>query len=216
MIRPLPDAQACVADGGSAASPAANALPSVMMSPLMTVFQQRERQGVWRDAAAFFYFVVITIWLTWPLVARLDSALSSAADSLLNYWALGWDFHILSRDPLALFDANIFSPRKDTLAYSEHLFGIAIVVWPFYLLTGNLTIAYNAAMFLSFVLSGLGMYLLVRDLTKSRLAAVVAGTIFLAAPSRFFHLVHVQLLTLQWFPFVFWSLYRFLRDGHPR
>ena len=187
-----------------------------MMSPLMSVFEKGERRGVWWDASAFFYFVVITMWLTWPLVARFDSALSSAADSLLNYWALGWDFHILSRDPLALFDANIFAPRKDTLAYSEHLFGIAIVVWPFYLLTGNLTIAYNAAMFLSFVLSGLGMYLFVRDLTKSRLAAVVAGTIFLAAPYRFLHLVHLQLLTLQWFPFVFWSLFRFLRDGRPR
>ncbi len=55
-----------------------------MMSPLMTVFQKGERRGVWWDASAFFYFVLITIWLTWPLVARLDSALSSAADSLLN------------------------------------------------------------------------------------------------------------------------------------
>ena len=187
-----------------------------MMFPPMTVSQQDERQNVRRDAAAFFFFVLITVWLTWPLVARLDSGLSSAADALLNYWALGWDFHILPRDPLALFDANIFSPRKDTLAYSEHMFGIAVVVWPFYLVTGNLTIAYNAAILLSFVLSGLGMYLLVRDLTKSRLAAVVAGTIFLAAPYRFLHLVHVQLLTLQWFPFVFWSLSRFLRDGRPR
>ena len=208
-----------MAGQGTAASlarRAAGALASVMMFPPMTVSQQDERQNVWRDAAAFFFFVLITVWLTWPLVARLDSGLSSAADALLNYWALGWDFHILPRDPLALFDANIFSPRKDTLAYSEHMFGIAVVVWPFYLVTGNLTIAYNAAILLSFVLSGLGMYLLVRDLTKSRLAAVVAGTIFLAAPYRFLHLVHVQLLTLQWFPFVFWSLSRFLRDGRPR
>ena len=81
------------------------------------------------------------------------------------------------------------------------------------LTTGSVVLAYNAAMFLSFVLSGLGMYLLARDLTGNRWAALAAGTVFLAAPYRFLHVVHIQLLTLQWFPFVFWCLVRYLRDG---
>ncbi len=143
----------------------------------------------------------------------MSTALSWNPDSLLNCWALGWDYHALASDPFSLFDANIFAPRPDTLAYSEHLFGIAVIVWPFYFVTGNLVFAYNVAIFLSFVLSGLGMYLLSRELTDNRWAALVSGTIFLAAPYRFMHLVHVQLLTLQWFPLVFWFLFRFLRDG---
>lgn len=162
------------------------------------------------------YFVAITLWLTWPLGTRMTTALSGSPDSLLNAWALGWNFHILPRDPLALFDANIFAPRPDTLAYSEHLFGIVAVVWPVQVLGGNLVLTYNAAILLSFVLSGVGMYLLARDLTGERWAGLVAGTIYLAAPYHFLHLLHLQLLTIQWFPFVFWCLLRYLRGGERR
>ncbi len=168
------------------------------------------------DAAACGYFLLASIFFTWPLLPRMATALSSSPDSLLNAWALGWSFHILPRDPLALFDANIFFPRPDTLAYSEHLFGIAVLVWPVFLLTGNLVLAHNVALFSSFALSGIGMYLLVREIAKNPWAALVSGTIFLAAPYRFGHLLQLQLLTFQWFPFVFWCVLRYLREGRLR
>ena len=168
------------------------------------------------DAAAWGYFLLASLWLTWPLLPRMATALSSSPDSLLNAWALGWSFHILPRDPLSLFDANIFFPRPDTLAYSEHLFGIILLVWPVFAVTGSLPLAYNVAVLFSFALSGIGMYLLVREITGSRWAALASGTIFLAAPYRFGHLLQLQLLTLQWFPFVFWCALRFLREGRAR
>ncbi len=168
------------------------------------------------DAAAWGYFLLVSLWLTWPLLPRMATALSSSPDSLLNAWALGWSFHILPRDPLSLFDANIFFPRPDTLAYSEHLFGITVLVWPVFAVTGNLPLAYNVAILSSFALSGAGMYLLVREISGSRWAGLVSGTIFLAAPYRFGHLLQLQLLTLQWFPFVFWCALRFLREGRLR
>jgi hypothetical protein len=168
------------------------------------------------DAAAWGYFLLVSIWLTWPLLPRMTTALSSSPDSLLNAWTLGWSFHILPREPLSLFDANIFFPRHDTLAYSEHLFGITLLVWPIFAVTGSLPLAYNVAVLSSFALSGIGMYLLVREITGSRWAALASGTIFLAAPYRFGHLLQLQLLTLQWFPFVFWCALRFLREGRVR
>ena len=166
--------------------------------------------------AAALFFGGVASWLTWPLVARLGTALSSSPDSLLNYWALAWNYHVLPGSPGSYFDANIFAPRPDTLAYSEHLFGLATMVWPVYAVTGSVLTAYNAAVFLTFVLSGIGMYLLVHELTSSRWAALVSGTIYLAAPYRFLHLLHVQLLSLQWFPFVLWCLVRYLRTGKRR
>ena len=141
---------------------------------------------------------------------------NDAPDYVLHEWIMAWVAHQIVTDPLRLFDANIFAPRPDTLAYSEHLFGITLLAGPMYLMTGNLVLAYNFAMFSSFVLSGLGMYLLARDLAGDKWAALIAGTIFLAAPYRFGHLLQLQLLTLQWFPLAFWSLNRFLRDGRPR
>jgi hypothetical protein len=146
----------------------------------------------------------------------MGSALSSNPDSLLNHWALAWSFHILPRAPLELFDANIFFPRPDTLAYSEHLFGITVLAYPIYLTSGNTILAYNFAVAASFLLSGLGMYLLVRDLTGSEWSALFAGIAFMAAPFRFLQIYHVQLLSAQWFPFIFLFLYRYLHQGRPR
>jgi hypothetical protein len=146
----------------------------------------------------------------------MTDGISTNPDSLLNLWALGWNYHILPSDPLSLFNANIFFPRQDTLAYSEHLFGVALVAVPAYLATGNVIFAYNFAITLSFFLSGIGMYLLVYELTRNRWAALVSGVIYAAAPFRFLQLFHLQLLSYQWFPFVFLYLHRFLRDGRPR
>ena len=156
------------------------------------------------------------MWLTWPLASRMSIALSDNPDALLNYWALSWNYHILPLNLESFFDANIFAPRPDTLAYSEHLFGIAFLVWPVFIVSGNALLAYNVAILLSFILSGFGMYLLVRDLTGSRWAAICSGTVFLASPYRFLHIIHIQLITLQWFPFVFWCFFHFVRGGQHK
>lgn len=174
------------------------------------------RRRVFPLTLALAFFFAATAWLTWPLPARMASAMNTSPDALLNDWALAWNFHILPREPLSLFDANIFFPRTDTLAYSEHLFGIALLAWPAYLLSGSHVLAYNFALIASFVLSGLGMYLLVHEVTGSRWAAAASGLAFLAAPYRFLQLLHIQLLTVQWFPFVLLYLCRFLREGRRR
>ena len=167
-------------------------------------------------AAVVVFFLFFTAYLTWPLPLRMTDGISTNPDSLLNLWALDWNYHILPSDPLSLFDANIFFPRRDTLAYSEHLFGVALVAAPAYLATGDAILAYNFAIILSFFLSGIGMYLLVFELTGNRWAALVSGIVYAAAPFRFLQLFHIQLLSYQWFPFAFLYLYRFLRDGRPR
>src|SRR5437868_6192254 len=56
-------------------------------------------------------------------------------DVRLIAWTLAWDNHaVLARVP-AVFDANIFYPASETLAYSEHLFGISIFTLPVYAVT---------------------------------------------------------------------------------
>jgi len=173
-------------------------------------------QTALRPAGVVLFFLGLTTILTWPLATRMGSGISTNPDSLLNLWALAWNYHSLPTEPLSFFDANIFFPRQDTLAYSEHLFGVALVAAPAYLATGSTVFAYNTAIALSFFLSGIGMYLLVFELTGNRWAALASGVIYAAAPYRFLQLFHLQLLSYQWFPFVFLYLWRFLRDGRPR
>ena len=51
-------------------------------------------------------------------------------DDKLNAWIFHWDFHQFFRDPLRLFDANIFFPARYTLAFSENIFGAAPFGFP--------------------------------------------------------------------------------------
>ena len=71
---------------------------------------------------ALVFFVALAVAHTWPLAADPSSwSRVDNADYTLNAWALAWVVHQAPRDPLHLFDANIFYPEKRTLAYSEHL-----------------------------------------------------------------------------------------------
>ena len=62
-----------------------------------------------RALAVLAFFLLLTLYLTWPLPLRMGSGLSTNPDSLLNFWAMAWSYHILPLQPLSLFDANIFA-----------------------------------------------------------------------------------------------------------
>src|SRR4029077_9072834 len=110
-------------------------------------------------------------------------------DGRLNAWILAWDVHALLHEPLRLFDAPAFHPLPDALAFSENLLVPAILSAPFQWVGGPV-LAYNAALFLSMLVSGLGVEALVRRVTGDRLAAFVAGALFAAGAHRWIRLAH--------------------------
>src|SRR5262249_16914466 len=88
--------------------------------------------------------------------------------------------------------------------------------FPILALTGNITLAYNVLFLGIIVLSGLGVYLLVRDLTGNSLAAFLGGLAFAFAPYRIDQFEPLQVLSSQWMPFSFLGLRRFLATGGLR
>jgi hypothetical protein len=169
------------------------------------------RQG--HSVAALLLYSVLSVILTYPVIRNLWHAVpGDLGDPLLNLWILGWDLHKgLQFADNDFWQANVFYPAPDVLAYSEHLYASALLGLPVYLFSGSLILTYNLLFLSSFVLSGWGMYLLVKDLTEREAPALVCGTIFAFCPFRFAHLWHLQLLTSQWIPFVFLFLNRFLK-----
>ena len=134
-------------------------------------------------------------------------------------WILSWDceqiLRILGGDVSRIatfFDANIFYPAPLTLAYSEHLIAQAVQILPVYVVSGNPILSYNLLFLSTFVLSGLGMYLLVRELTGNAIAAFVAGLLFAFAPYRVPQSSHLQVLSSQWMPFVVYGLLRYFNS----
>ena len=176
-------------------------------------FKNAKWDNIRVNLTALLLYVFLTMILTFPLILHMDRYLD-LGDPALNTWILAWDVHSLISDPLNLFNANIFYPHnQNTLAFSEHLIADMVVAFPVILVTHNPVLAYNIILFLSFVLSGLGMFLLISHYINDKYSAFLGGVAFAFCTIRFAHIWHLQLLTAQWMPFALLYLDKFLHKG---
>ena len=116
-------------------------------------------------------------------------------------------------DARRFWEANIFHPAPHALGYSEQLVAQALQVLPVYAASRNIVLGYNLLFLSTFVLSGLGVFLLVRELTGQPGPAVVAGLFYAFLPYRADHFAHLQVLSSQWMPLVFFGLLRYFATG---
>jgi hypothetical protein len=165
----------------------------------------------------FVGFVFLSILSTWPLVGHLGSALpSDLGDPLLNAWILGWDADRLRHGFQGLWDAPILYPNIRTLAFSEHLLGLAVPLAPIVWLSRNPILAYNVAFILSYVLAAIGMFLLAEQITGRTDAALLAALAFAFGPARTDQISHLQVLTSGWMPMCLWALHRYFATFSAR
>ncbi len=170
-----------------------------------------------RGASAFLLYLAMTLAMTWPLAAGIARDVpGDLGDSLLNMWILGWGAEsvpkvLTGRMSFAdAWNANIFHPEPLALSFSEHLFGQVLQILPVYHLTENLILCYNLLFLSTFVLSGFGTYLLVRDVTGDSHAGFVAGLLFAFVPFRIAQVAHIQTLSSQWMPLALYGFRRYV------
>ena len=159
-----------------------------------------------QHAAAALLFAAATAAFTWPLARHADRAVSDPGDPFINVWILDWDWWATLHQPLELFHANAFHPAKYTLAFSENLYGLAVLLFPLRLLGVPPVTAYNIAFLLGFAFCGFAAYLLGYRLTNSWLAGVAAGLFYAFLPWRFVHLAHLQHVFGGWLPMLLLAL----------
>jgi hypothetical protein len=144
--------------------------------------------------------------MSWPLLLDLaGSGVMDRPDGRLNAWILAWDVHALTHAPARLFQAPIFHPLPDALAFSENLLAPAVLAAPAILLGGPV-LGYNVVLLLSLVVSGLGTQLLVRRVSGDRLAAFVGGAVFAVGAHRWIRLAHLHVQVTLFLPFALLAL----------
>ncbi|HEY7601804.1 MAG TPA: hypothetical protein VIB60_04805 [Methylomirabilota bacterium] len=158
----------------------------------------------------------LAVVLTWPAAALLGTTVPDLGDPVLTTWILAWNVHALGTAPLRLFDANMFHPRRGTLAYTEHLLGLVPLVWPVRLLGAEPVLAHNVVWLATFPLTGLALFWLVRHLTGHAGAATLAAVLYAFSHFRFGQLGHVQILSHQWLPLMLLGLHRAAESGGRR
>ena len=192
-----------------------------MPTPRETSSRPLRRFTAWHATA--LYTAAAVVW-TWPLPRVMSEAIAwDLGDPMFVAWVMGWvndSVLALARGDgarfLAMWDAPIFHPAPLTLALSEHFIPQALMVLPVHAATGNVVLSYNVAVLATFVLSGLGMFLLARELTGSTAAALLAGAAFAFTPYRVDQLSHMQILSSQWMPFALFGLRRYFTTGRAR
>ena len=180
--------------------------------------------GVWRvwivrwtpsrhpRAAAFALFVLLAVVHTWPLasapgrLARHDNR-----DTILNEWIVAWVAHQITTAPLQLFNANIFHPETDTLAYSEAMLVQSAMGAPILWLGGSPVLAYNLVLLAGFALSGWSMCLVIRRWTGDWTAGLVSGCIFAFSAHALTRIPHLQAQHVEFLPMALLALDAMLR-----
>lgn len=139
--------------------------------PVMRAFEARPR------LASLALFVCLAAVETWPLASNpAHLSRNDNGDAMLNEWTIAWVAHQSIRDPLQLFDANIFYPERDTLAYSESMIVQSAMAAPFLWLGASPVLAYNLVLLAGFTLTAWASTLVVARWTQDWTIAILAGT----------------------------------------
>ena len=170
-------------------------------------------ERVWRRGSVVAIFAALTMVMTWPQVLHLGSRATPHQDVYFNMWRLRWFAHALATSPLQLFDANIFFPEKRTLALSDAMFVEGLIATPLNWLGLKPMLMHNLMLLGAIVFSGVAIFALVRYLTGSRGAGLLAGIVFCFAPYRFEHYMHMELQWAMWSPLAFLALHRAYDTG---
>ena len=168
-----------------------------------------------RTPAILLGFAVLTVAMTWPLLSPTRAVIPDSDDAYFSVWRLAWVAHQLPRDPLHLFDANIFHPVTNTLAFSDAMLLVSAIGAPLIWLGVSAPYVHNLLLGAAILSSMWFAFLLVRDLTRSAAAAWIAAIIFGLAPYRITHIGHLELEWMLFMPLGLWLLHRFAATPTP-
>jgi hypothetical protein len=186
------------------------------------IWQRRVQVGAvlapWPRAAALVLFVALAIVHTWPLAADpAHLSRNDNGDTVLNEWAIAWFAHQAPRAPLSLFDANMFYPERDTLAYSEAMIVQSAMGAPLLWLGLSPVLVYNLLIIAGFALTGWTTSLVVARWTGSWGAAVISGALAGVNAHTLTRLPHLQAQHAEFLPLALFALDLMLREprvGH--
>lgn len=159
-------------------------------------------------------FISVTLLYFWPILPKFASALvGPPEDNLQFYWFLWYGKRALLDPNLSFLHSKlIFYPEGANLLFANYFYygvflslGLGVFM--------SLPAVFNFLVLHTFVLAGIGTFLLVRELTDDFKASLMAGFIFAFNPSHFAHsLHHVTITSIQFVPFLVWSFYRLVKN----
>ncbi len=177
---------------------------------LRNIYRQREAILV------LLAYGLLTVVMTWPLVARLGTHLPGIGNDLWTHqWTFWWVKQSLLEGHSPFYTDLLFHPQGVSLAY-HNIAWLNIAAWlPLQAVVGGLA-AYSLVFIAFLALNGFTMYLLARELTGSPPAAFIGGLVYGFWPYTLSHYDHPNMVVVCWLPLVLLYLHRTLEGGRRR
>jgi hypothetical protein len=158
-------------------------------------------------------FSALAIAHTWPLgSAPATWSRNDSSDAVLHEWIMAWVAHAIVTDPVDLYDANIFYPERNTLAYSDPLIVQALLGAPFLWAGASPVLAYNLVLIAGFALTGWVTCLLLYRWTGNIFAGVLSGSLVAFSAFTLTRLPQIQDQHLEFYPVMLFALDRLLHQ----
>ncbi|MBM3770923.1 MAG: hypothetical protein FJW27_06480 [Acidimicrobiia bacterium] len=164
--------------------------------------------------ACLAFCVLLAVVHTWPLASAPGQlSRNDNADTVLNEWTMAWVAHQLPRDPMRMFDANIFYPERRTLALSEPLIVQGVTAAPFLAAGASPVLAYNIVLLAGMALTAWSMCLVMWSWTDDWLAGLVAGIVLAFNAHTLTRLPHMQAQHAEFLPIALYAFDAVLRGS---
>ncbi len=174
------------------------------------------RLGRPQAAAILLAYGLLAFVATLPFGTQTASGLPDNADGVYFAWALGWVCRTLATHPAAVYDANLFSPEKESLLFGEPMLTQGLQALPLCAAGADHVVAYNVTLVTSIALAGFFGFLLAREITGRSSAAFIAGEIFALTTANYDSTARLQIVSSHWTPLVFLFLVLWVRRGRFR
>lgn len=155
----------------------------------------------WKTLVAVlaFYLACLAV-ATWPAFATFGSTLPSRTDPLAHLWTMRWNKGCLLNGRLPFFCPDIQYPVGAPLGTLPPMHFQTLLYVPLSL-AFNDVVSYNLIRTFAFLLTGLGTFLLIWNVVRSRPAACLGGmTAMIGTPMTYFSHGELEQITLGWFP----------------
>jgi hypothetical protein len=169
----------------------------------------------WGALVAGYTAAVLLMLAPFSNYAAFGTAITPG-DPKLMAWTFAWVNHAILAG-LPLFDANIYYPTHQSLAYGENYLGVAIWGLPLWAATHNAVLVYSTLRVLALLLNALAMHLLAWRWTGSHKAALLAGLTFaVSVPRTFYSAGNVPIVWNCWLPLLVLAARQWTETRRPR
>jgi len=161
-----------------------------------------------------FFFGLFALLAFWPAFTNITSTVPGAeGDPFYFLWSMWWiNFATFNLHASPYFTSLLFYPIGHGLTTSPLPLLESFLTLPIQLV--SIPAAYNFVVFISFMLSGVFAYALVKHLVKDRYAAFIGGMIYAFSPIHIAHAFagHLNWMSVEFLPLIVLCLLLLLEE----